>query len=82
MDMCRKLLDDTGVAILPGSDFGRKPEEMTARLAYVDFNGKAALAALKSMPLDQSLDEAFLKTYCGNVMEATDRLCEWMTVSR
>lgn len=82
MDMCRKLLDDTGVAILPGSDFGRKPEEMTARLAYVDFNGKEALAALKSVPADQSLDEAFLKTYCGNVMEAIDRLCEWMTVSR
>jgi hypothetical protein len=54
---------------------------MTARLAYVDFNGKEALAALASMPADQSLDETFLMTYCGNVMEVIDRLCEWMTVS-
>jgi len=67
------------VAILPGSSFGRNPDELTARLAYVDFNGRAALDALKSLPKNQPLSEEFLKTYCGNVIEAIDRICEWMT---
>ena len=39
--LCRGLLDDMGVAILPVVDFGRPDGELTARLAYVDFNGKA-----------------------------------------
>ncbi len=77
-EMCRRLLEDTGVAILPGSNFGRKPDEMTARLAYVDFDGKAVLEAVKTIPDDQELSEAFLKTYCGNVIEAINRICEWM----
>jgi len=37
--MCRRLLEDTEVAILPGSDFGRPANELTARLALVDFDG-------------------------------------------
>ncbi len=78
-DMCRRLLEDTGVAILPGSNFGRKSDELTARLAYVDFNGRAALEAVETIPNDQELTEAFLKTHCGNVIEAIDRICEWMT---
>ena len=35
--MCENLLKDTGVAILPKSDFGRPENEFTAHLAYVDF---------------------------------------------
>ena len=50
--LCRKLLDDTGVAILPGSAFARPRQELTARLAYVDFDGARALAASEKIPLD------------------------------
>ena len=32
--LCNQLLDDTGVALLPGSDFGREAKELSARLAY------------------------------------------------
>lgn len=78
VEMCNRLLEDTGVAILPGSGFGRNPEELTARLAYVDFNGRAALETLESVPEDQPLDIVFLKTNCGNVIEAIDRICEWL----
>jgi len=77
-DMSRRLLEDTGVAFLPGSDFGRSPEELTARLAYVDFNGKEALEAVGSISDDQPFDENFLKTYFGKVIEAIDRIAEWM----
>jgi len=77
-EMCQRLLEDTGVAILPGSNFGRRPEEMTARIAYVDFDGKSVLEAVKSIHEDQPLDENFLKAYCGNVLKAIDRLSEWI----
>lgn len=76
--MCERLLAETGVAVLPGSDFGRPPEEFTSRLAYVDFNGGDALGAVEPVPMGQSLDDSFLRKHCGRVMEATDRMCNWM----
>ncbi|SDL26996.1 hypothetical protein SAMN05661010_01279 [Modicisalibacter muralis] len=38
-----RLLDEVGVALLPGSAFGCDPCQLTARLAYVDFDGGAVL---------------------------------------
>ena len=38
--LCKRILNETGVALLPGSAFGRKPQELSARIAYVDFNGE------------------------------------------
>ena len=37
--MCSDILNKTGVAILPGSDFGFD-EKMITRLSYTDFDGK------------------------------------------
>lgn len=53
-EMCHKLLEDTGVAILPGSNFGRGEEELLARLAYVDFDGRAGEGSRR----DPSIDKA------------------------
>jgi aspartate aminotransferase len=36
--LAERLLADTGVATLPGEAFGRPPEELTLRLAYVNFD--------------------------------------------
>jgi aspartate aminotransferase len=41
--ICKKVLEDTGVALLPGTSFGLPSEALCARLAYVDFDGKQAL---------------------------------------
>lgn len=78
--LCGRLLDETGVAILPGSHFGRDPNELTARLAYVDFDGARALAAAEQVPLDKPLNDDYLAAHCGNVLEAIDRLCEWVVL--
>ncbi|MFQ5569356.1 MAG: pyridoxal phosphate-dependent aminotransferase [Rhodothermales bacterium] len=75
--LCEQLLQDTGVAILPGSVFGRPEDELTARLAYVDFDGAAALEAARTVR-SQPLGVSFLKTYCAPVMTAIDRLCDWL----
>ena len=75
--LCETLLEETGVAILPGSHFGRPDEELTARLAYVDFDGAQALAASEGISLDEPLNGEFLEAYCGGVLAAIDKICEW-----
>ncbi len=80
--LCARLLDETGVAILPGSDFGRPDDELTARLAYVDFDGARALEAVAVIPREQPLDETFLKRHCGNVVQAIETVCEWVSQVR
>jgi aspartate aminotransferase len=77
-DFCRRLLEETGVAVLPGSVFGRLPEELTVRMAYVDFHGTRALTAVEQLPRNRSLNENFLQQYCSNVVTAIDNLCKWL----
>lgn len=72
--LCDAILQDTGVAILPGVDFGRPPSELTARLAFVDFDGTAAL---NNFPINGEIDEIFLKKYCGNTLQAINQLTRW-----
>ena len=43
--VCENLLEERGVALLPGKAFGLPTEAMTARMAYVDFDGASALNA-------------------------------------
>lgn len=75
--LCERLLEDTGVAILPGVSFQRPAEELTARLAYVDFDGAKALTASETTALEQPLPEKFVKQWCGGVTKAVDLLTEW-----
>jgi aspartate aminotransferase len=75
-ELCRRLLEETGVATLPGSHFGRPPSELTLRLAYVDFDGAAALAAAER--LSGELAPEFPMEHCGRVVEAIDRMTRWL----
>jgi aspartate aminotransferase len=77
-ELCRRCLHDTGVAFLPGSEFGMEPEQLTVRIAYVDFDGAKAIAASRESGVDGVLDEAFLRNYCTPVMEGIDRLGDWL----
>ena len=75
---CERLLEETGVAVLPGTAFWRPPEELTVRIAYADFDGARALAAADQWLRHKNPDDYFLQTYCGNILMAIDRLCEWV----
>lgn len=75
---CEHLLEETGVAALPGSAFGRESYELTARLAYVDFDGARALAASEQIPLHQELTTGYLKHYCASPIEAVNRIIGWL----
>jgi len=79
VDFCQRLLDETGVAILPGASFGRPAAELTARLSYVDFDGSAALAAATSEPGTADLGASFLTEHCGKVLKAVDLLIDWVS---
>jgi len=76
--LCEQLLEDTGVAILPGSDFGRAEEELTARIAYVDFDGARALAAVERLPRENGLPDDFLDEICDGVITAIRRIRDWL----
>jgi aspartate aminotransferase len=76
--LCERLLADTGVAILPGAPFGRHADELTARLAFVDFDGAAALAESREIPLDRDLPEDFVQRRCAKVLEALRRIVGWL----
>jgi aspartate aminotransferase len=72
--LCDRLLEDAGVATLPGVAFGRPRDELTLRLAYVNFDGAAALAAVGS---GETVDVAFTRRHCAETIEAVARLAQW-----
>jgi aspartate aminotransferase len=77
VEFCDHLLEDTGIAMLPGSDFGRQPEELTARIAYVDFDGEKALRSAAAYA-DQPFDNRFLKLNFKQLLKAFDTLENWL----
>ena len=72
--LCSTVLDEKSVALLPGDDFGKPSSELTARIAYVDFDGETALEAAEK----KNVDEKFLRKYCTNTIEAIDRICDFV----
>lgn len=77
VELCNRLLEETGVAMLPGYEFGRDPAELTARIALVDFNGEEALGAASSDYRDKDIDEAFVHAYAPRITEAFARMSDW-----
>ena len=73
-EMCKDILNKTGVALLPGSDFGLNSKKMIARLSYTDFDGSNFL---KNTLGSKKLDKADLKKYAPNIVEGVSRLREW-----
>jgi aspartate aminotransferase len=77
-ESCERLLSETGVALLPGAVFQRPPGELTARLAYVDFDGAKALVASENHGLNQPLPEDFVDFWCYGVLEAVKHMISWV----
>lgn len=75
--LCRTLLDEVGVAALPGSAFERPPNELTCRLSLVDFDGARALTRSESVPMDEALPQRFIEETCPSIHEAIEALASW-----
>jgi len=78
MDLTASLLENTGVALLPGSVFGRPEEEYTARLSYVDFDGAKVLAAAETIRPEDPFPNDFINTHCSHMLEGTRAIIDWI----
>ena len=73
-EMCKDILNKTGVALLPGSDFGLDSNKMFIRLSYTDFDGSNFL---KNTIGSKNLNKADLEKYAPNIVEGVSKLKEW-----
>ena len=73
-EMCKDILNKTGVALLPGSDFGLDNNKMVVRLSYTDFDGSNFL---KNTLGSKNLDKEDLEKYAPNIVEGVIKLKEW-----
>lgn len=76
--VCRQLLEDAGVALLPSTAFGLPSSHLSARLAYVDFDGDAAIAASESIGLDNPLPDDFLQRHCRHTLDGAYAMAQWV----
>ena len=72
--LCDTILNETGVAMLPGSDFGFHPKKMLTRLSYTDFDG---IEFFRNISNYKSISEKMVKMYAPNVVEGTTKLSNW-----
>ena len=73
-EMCENILKETGVALLPGSDFGFNESKMLARLSFTDFDGEKFMNSIKE---DQSIDFNIIEKLAPKVVEGVDNLKKW-----
>ena len=72
--MCDDILNNAGVALLPGSDFGLEGKKMVARLSYTDFDGASFLNNTLG---SNKLDNDVLKKNAPNIVDGVAALKQW-----
>ena len=72
--LCDAILNETGVAMLPGSDFGFKPKKMLTRLSYTDFDGTKFFRNVLNY---NSINDAMIEKYAPNIVEGVSKLSKW-----
>ena len=73
-EMCNNILNKTGVALLPGSDFGFSKERLIARLSFTDFDGREFMNYVKK---NNKLDINSISKFAPKVVEGTNKLKLW-----
>ena len=73
-EMCKTILRDTGVALLPGSDFGCSEKKMLARLSFTDFDGSSFMNDIKK---NKNIDLKSINNFAPKIIEGTKKLREW-----
>ena len=72
--MCDNLLKETGVALLPGLDFGFDEKRMLARLSFTDFNGQEFMNNTKD---EKKIDNDLILKFAPKIVEGVDKLKKW-----
>jgi len=74
VEMCDDILNKTGVALLPGSDFGFEQNRMLARLSFTDFDGKKFMVEIED---DTKIDDTLVNEFAPKIVEGVDKLKKW-----
>jgi len=64
-ELCNSILKDTGVALLPGLDFGFSEKKMLARLSYTDFDGENFM---KNTDHNEEINDDIIKKYAPKII--------------
>ena len=73
-EMCDDILNKTGVALLPGSDFGFDQNRMLARLSFTDFDGKKFMEEIED---NIKIDDTIIYELAPKIVEGVDKLKKW-----
>ncbi len=73
-DLCVAILKETGVALLPGSAFGFRPNKMLVRLSFTDFDGSNFLKNISSR---KNVSKSDVEKYAPNVVAGAKILSNW-----
>ena len=73
-DMCESILSNTGVALLPGSDFGFEQNKMLVRLSFTDFDGQKFMNKIQ---VNQKIDNDLINELAPKIVEGVYKLKKW-----
>ena len=73
-EMCSDILKQTGVALLPGSDFGFSKDRMIVRLSFTDFDGFKFMNNIKHT---KKIDLNLISEFAPKIIEGTKELKTW-----
>jgi len=73
-EMCDNILKETGVALLPGSDFGFDKNKMLARLSFTDFDGQNFINQIQNK---QKIDNDLILKLAPKIVEGVNKLKKW-----
>jgi len=73
-EMCDDILNKTGVALLPGSDFGFDKKKLIVRLSYTDFDGQKFMDEYEK---NNDLSENTIKEFAPKIVEGVNQLKKW-----
>ena len=73
-DMCEDILKKTGVALLPGSEFGFDNTRMLARLSFTDFDGQEFMNETQN---EQNIDQDLILKFAPKIVEGVFKLKKW-----
>ena len=75
-EMCDNILKETGVVLLPGSDFGFDKKKMLARLSFTDFDGQEFMSQTQN---EQEIDKNIILKLAPRIAEGVNMLKKWST---
>jgi len=74
-ELCKSLLKEAKVALLPGSNFYMTENFLAVRVASVDYNGKKVL---KDFPRNRKISEEICLKIFPNLSKACDNIGAWL----